>query len=217
MKVEFRYDDLLRMSEMECFAEDYDAFLKVSRLLVEFVPNGAIRTDLLAVAAACAFRRGIEGSLDPGGKIDRPVAEAITLFLEQNLIDFPEINFRPKEPKRMPNVFAIEVVGETDSPVVSNSAFQDRELCLRLSNSSKVAGSSMELPNVNIPTNAWVLASAYPKYSIEWWGPFIATAIILTDTFEVGTIKISQVLDRGDEHLLRQLLRTIDMRLIVES
>lgn len=217
MKFTYMFDDMLRTSEINCVAEHYDSFPSPSKLLIEFIPSGTIRPNILAVAGALTFRSSIEGQVSVGNPIDRPVAEALAKLLDQSYLHLPQVNFRPREPKRMPVTAALEIVGSTPPPEVKNHFQQDREIRFRLHASSKRIGWSMELPDVDIPSNAWLIAKDHEPFSLDWWGPFVAVVLVLADTFEFGVVRLPKVLDKSDEKKLRDLLRSLDMVLQVDQ
>ena len=126
----------------------------------------------------------------------------------------PNVSFQPKDPVRMPNIASLEIPGIVASAPVSNGAFQNRELILSLPEASARVGWSMALPRIDVPTNALHLAQQYPTFSVGWWAPFIATVLLLADTFQIGCIRVPKI-SEPDANRIRPLLRSLDMRIEV--
>ncbi|QQU89076.1 hypothetical protein I6I68_03645 [Corynebacterium glucuronolyticum] len=216
MEIKYQTDDLLRYTQIVAIPQEYDAASPYDTLYFEFVSPAIVRMNLLAVAGVCAFRQSIEAQLKVERSIDRPVAEAIGRFLHQPGFHISKVDFRPKDPTRMPNIAAVTVKGKTPILEVQNSADRDRSFNFEIHNSAKRVGWSMELPNISVPSNAQLMASAHEKFTLNWWGPFVATVILMADAFQIGTIRLPYMY-RDEAKSLRDLLMSIEFKLVVDE
>ena len=116
----------------------------------------------------------------------------------------------------MPNIAAVTVKGKTPILEVQNSADRDRSFNFEIHNSAKRVGWSMELPNISVPSNAQLMASAHEKFTLNWWGPFVATVILMADAFQIGTIRLPYMY-RDEAKSLRDLLMSIEFKLVVDE
>lgn len=214
MKFNFKFDDLIGYAQLTAEPGPYDAIPSQGGLICEFVPSSAPRPDFLAAAGALAFYGDIERQIVTESEIGNVVASGIAKLLQQDFMHIPNVSFQPKDPVRMPNIASLEIPGIVASAPVSNGAFQNRELILSLPEASARVGWSMALPRIDVPTNALHLAQQYPTFSVGWWAPFIATVLLLADTFQIGCIRVPKI-SEPDANRIRPLLRSLDMRIEV--
>ncbi|TVX76182.1 hypothetical protein [Corynebacterium sp. NML180780] len=215
MKFSYSFDDIVGFSDIVGVPEDYDGSPTPRKLQSEFISPRPIPPNVLATAGVLAFRPFIEGKVSVDGEIDRPVAESLQSYLEQSFVHFSAVTFRPKDPNRRPNSALLNTTSSgLTLPPIDNSFDQDREFQLTFHDSSKRVGWSMDLPNIDIPSNAGAFAAPYAPFTREWWSPFIAVTVLFAEAFEIGTVRLPVFRGQG-ERALRDVLRSIDMRLVI--
>lgn len=213
MKFSYSFDDIVGFSQVSAIAEEYDGSPTPRKLQNEFISPRPVSANSLATAGVLAFGPFVEGKVTVDGEVDRPVAEGLQNFLRQPFVHFSKVSFRPKEPNRRPNRALLNTASsELDLPEIANGFDRDREFLLTFHDSSKRVGWSMDLPNIDIPSNAGVFAAHFEPFTREWWAPFIAATVLLAEAFEIGTVWLPEFRGTGDRGL-RDALRAIDMRL----
>lgn len=217
MKIDYSFDDIVGFSKLKATAEEYDGTPAPSTLQYEFISPRPSNNNVVAAAGVLAFGEFIEGKVTVAGPVDRPVAQSLQDFLGQAHVHFSDMDFRPKDPNRRPNIAALNIAEtKTTELEVVNSFDQDREFILTLHDATSRVGWSMDLPRIDIPSNAGLLARGREPFTASWWGPYLAVSIMIAEAFQIGTIRLPKFVGTR-EAVLRNVLRALDMRLEISE
>lgn len=169
-------------------AEDYDGFPKHPTLLTDMVPR-SVSADRLAVAFVLAFRPYISGRIRFPYDVHPETASAICDFLSPTAIFISGIDFIPIEIPRSSGLFVVNPEGAYTVDRSWRGFDSDRVTELRIASMADSFSHHFNDDLLIVPTNAASFGDEDQDSELRIL-PYIANAVLLSEDFDVGTIRL---------------------------
>lgn len=209
MRFDLQTDDILRRSSLIAIPEEYDAYPRPDRLLLEWVPRAQISADRLLLAGVLAFSDSCSGKvgLMNQAAVSAPLDEAISRFYSGRSVRCSEVNLRPQDAIRGASAFVFRAYGE-DAPSTQWNGFDDyRELGLEILDSTEVSGASFSSNVFRIPSNARWMQNARrgkPLFCA------LAVGLLMSHEYEVAEFIVgNDVRESLEERSVVELLKAV--------
>ncbi|NOJ60389.1 hypothetical protein [Arthrobacter sp. 260] len=190
----------------------YDSHPLISNLLIDYIPR-LVGNPRISVAFTLAFSSSISGEIEFPSKVGPELAAGVQRLLEPTAVSVTPIDLEPSQFTYGENVFVLNYASDTQPEVTWAGFDSPRCIGLNLTDMSDSFSAQYRNEVLSVPTNAGLFATMnnLGQFSHE---PFIAVAVMLSEDYDVGTIR----LPKGtllDENLRRvgMLLQTCGMNL----
>lgn len=173
---------------LKAAAEEYDGYPTPSVLVTDIVPR-TVSADRLAVAFVLAFRPYISGEVRFPYEVHPETASAICDFLAPTTVFVAGINFVPDIIPNGPGIFALNPGGSFDIDRSWRGFDSKRVIELELASVSESFSHNFSDDLLRVPTNAPAFAAECLDSELAIL-PYLASAVLLSEDFDIGIIRL---------------------------
>lgn len=173
---------------LKAAAEDYDGYPTQSVLVTDMVPR-TVSADRLAVAFVLAFRPYLSGGIKFPYEVHPETASAICEFLAPASVFISGIDFKPDRIPHGPGIFALNPDGRYSVDRTWRGFDSSRVIELQLSSVSESFSHNFSDDLLVVPTNAATFVADTPDTQPAIF-PYMASAVLLSEDFDIGTIRV---------------------------
>jgi hypothetical protein len=166
---------------------DYDGHPMPALLSTDMVPR-TVSPDRLAVAFVLAFHPFISGEVSFPYGIHPEVASAVGEFMKPTTVFISDIDFKVAIIPSGGNTFAINPGGQYQVNPSWKDFDSERAIELNLPSVSDSFSHNFHNDVLTVPTNAAAFYADSNK--LAGAAPYIAVAVLLSEDFDVGTIRL---------------------------